>query len=465
MMANRLALLCFAWALTVACPVLSATYYVSFSTGADTNNGTSTGTPFKHAPGMTSCSDTCASTTIQAGDFVYLKRGDTWTGQTLTIPASGTSGNPVTYGAYDSGDRPVIDRECTANNTFILNDRQYVTIENIKFYRSGTALDKHHLMLIQDTASGGAVGNIIFDNIVADHGFESANCGADGFMTMIFFIAASAENNTNGPITIQDSEFYDTGHNHMRWQTVDETGKWDDVTITRNYFYDGDHHGFDSWVDTSSFATHTNFEITYNEFENCRKAIYVYGLDDTLIAYNLIHGTNTVEDQNTEGVAVGDHNNAHEPQNIDMIANIIYDTKGTGSSSRCWSYFEVTNGKVINNVCYDNYRACYDGANTNLTEANNVYYSHDVAGNCNDDASDPKWSDPDNGNFELQSDSPLINAGSDQGTSLNYGIYPGSTWPASVTAADHDDYGAGWERGAYVYDPAYSPDKYILVTQ
>lgn len=47
------------------------------------------------------------SSTFGPGNTVYFKKGDTWREQ-LTPPSSGSTGNPITFGAYGTGARPVI---------------------------------------------------------------------------------------------------------------------------------------------------------------------------------------------------------------------------------------------------------------------------------------------------------------------------------------------------------------------
>ncbi len=42
------------------------------------------------------------------GDSILFKRGNTWAGTALLPPSSGSSGNPITFGAYGSGSRPII---------------------------------------------------------------------------------------------------------------------------------------------------------------------------------------------------------------------------------------------------------------------------------------------------------------------------------------------------------------------
>ena len=80
-----------------------ATYYVESINGSDGNVGTSTGLPWQHAPGDANCTSICASTTLNPGDSVLLSIGDIWYGVALTMPFSGSSGSPITYGNYGGG--------------------------------------------------------------------------------------------------------------------------------------------------------------------------------------------------------------------------------------------------------------------------------------------------------------------------------------------------------------------------
>ncbi len=55
----------------------ATTYYIA-ANGSDSNNGTSKTTPWLHAPGMPSCTGTCASTTPRLATtsyFVVVIRG------------------------------------------------------------------------------------------------------------------------------------------------------------------------------------------------------------------------------------------------------------------------------------------------------------------------------------------------------------------------------------------------------
>ncbi len=74
-------------------------YYVSTS-GSDSNSGTSESQPWKSLTKVNSF-------TFSPGDQILFKRGEEWSG-TITVKSSGTSGSPIVYGAYGSGDKPKI---------------------------------------------------------------------------------------------------------------------------------------------------------------------------------------------------------------------------------------------------------------------------------------------------------------------------------------------------------------------
>ncbi len=76
-MGRLLRLACLVACLFVARNASGTTYYIA-ANGNDANNGTSKATPWLHAPGMTGCTATCASTTPQPGDQFILRGGDTW---------------------------------------------------------------------------------------------------------------------------------------------------------------------------------------------------------------------------------------------------------------------------------------------------------------------------------------------------------------------------------------------------
>lgn len=89
--------------LAVGAPASAAatTYYVSSSGGSDANDGLSPSTAWKTLTKV-------SAQTFAAGDSILLKRGDTWTGETLEPHGSGTSTNWITLSGYGTGARPAI---------------------------------------------------------------------------------------------------------------------------------------------------------------------------------------------------------------------------------------------------------------------------------------------------------------------------------------------------------------------
>ena len=94
-----------------------ATYYVD-SAVTDTHVASATPdfttydhTAFTETGGTDSVYKTIADLNLKAfaaGDFVLFRKGQTWREQ-LTVPSSGSAGLPITFGAYGSGEKPIID--------------------------------------------------------------------------------------------------------------------------------------------------------------------------------------------------------------------------------------------------------------------------------------------------------------------------------------------------------------------
>lgn len=76
-------------------------FYVDATNGSDSSSGTSENLAFQSLSKI-------SSTTLQPGDAVYLKRGETWN-ESLEINQSGTLALPITVSSYGTGDFPVLD--------------------------------------------------------------------------------------------------------------------------------------------------------------------------------------------------------------------------------------------------------------------------------------------------------------------------------------------------------------------
>src|SRR5882757_9311227 len=80
-------------------------YYFSAVSGDDSRSSTqaqNSSTPWKTLKKLNSF-----FSSLKPGDFVLLKRGETFYGS-ITVDKSGTSSSPITIGAYGTGNRPII---------------------------------------------------------------------------------------------------------------------------------------------------------------------------------------------------------------------------------------------------------------------------------------------------------------------------------------------------------------------
>lgn len=134
-MVKTIALLLFA-ALTTVCP--AAEYWIDYTQSNDSANGTSAGTAWKRAPGMTGFA---GSYSHSAGDRFYFKGGVVWSNACFqwTIANSGTSGSPDYYGTtnnfYTGGSftQPVLDFSGVTNITArIYTTESYFTLDNFE---------------------------------------------------------------------------------------------------------------------------------------------------------------------------------------------------------------------------------------------------------------------------------------------------------------------------------------------
>jgi hypothetical protein len=84
----------------ISSSVFAATFHVDAVNGNDSSNGLSETTAWKTIAKVN-------ASRFNPGDQILLKRGETWR-ETLIVSSSGSAGNPITFGAYGSGEKPVI---------------------------------------------------------------------------------------------------------------------------------------------------------------------------------------------------------------------------------------------------------------------------------------------------------------------------------------------------------------------
>lgn len=102
-------------------------YYVSTG-GSDNNSGKSKDQPFRTI--------NKAQSVVQPGDYILLKRGDVFGNTYIMAQKSGSEGNYITFAAYGSGNKPVIEHDNV--NTFTIADKSYIQVDNLHFKTNGS---------------------------------------------------------------------------------------------------------------------------------------------------------------------------------------------------------------------------------------------------------------------------------------------------------------------------------------
>ncbi len=88
--------------------------------------------------------------TFSAGDNIYFNRGDTWA-ENMLFPSSGSSGNPITIGAYGSGELPHIDAPDAQKYGIRTNDQSWLTFRDLKVTAPWNGSEGHSIQIVRST--------------------------------------------------------------------------------------------------------------------------------------------------------------------------------------------------------------------------------------------------------------------------------------------------------------------------
>jgi parallel beta-helix repeat protein len=337
----------------------AGTYYVSSSSGNDSNAGTQAA-PWKTAAKVNSM-------TFQPGDQILFKRGDTWVADPLIPRSSGTAGNPITFGAYGTGNRPVLNGNNSTSfsgahlGVIQVNGKNYVTIDG--FHVTNTTKNSLEVYVQSGTSTG-----VIVRNCEVDHNNVSG------------FDLLAAENADGG------------GTNYAE-------GKLTNVLFENNIVHDGTWNGvtIDSGVTNSIVRNNTSYNNTHNGF-NTKRALnssnrnrgnswignvsygngFLGGTGDGFfmadVADNLIEGNIAHNNLDTGfKLSPATDSSGGVYNNNTFRRNIAYD-----NGDACLFVSDATATKFYNNTCYSNDGpTVYLGSNqTGTVQANNLGYQN-----------------------------------------------------------------------------------------
>jgi hypothetical protein len=233
-----------------------STFYISTSTGNDSNDGLSESSPWKTLEKLHN-----SWNQIGPGDQILFKRGDTWAPSysnldrigIIRIPnlKKGTSGNPIILGAYGTGSNPILSDENVSGYHQLLRSgaMEYIEFHDLHF--------KGQILLRANESVEMGLNYIGFYNCIIENYSPILYKGFTGPQSLI-----PASN-------------------------VDNWAKISNITFKYCKFYNCNGNG-----GTINFGPYENCYIGYCEFYNCQEeAIDLSGGTGNVIEYNIISGT------------------------------------------------------------------------------------------------------------------------------------------------------------------------------
>jgi hypothetical protein len=370
---------------------------------------------------------------MSAGDSVLFKKGKTWR-ERLVPPTSGTAANPIVFGSYGSGAKPIINGSTvTTGWTLYSGAIYYAVIANaptvvvqddtlLKFWAWTTNVattfataaagsfsangdtafvwttlgnsPNSHTMQVSSSADNHTGCGIYAHNLsyVIIDGLTVCNSATQG----IYFLEETTESN----ITIQNCTVFNTGTSGI------QLGGPADATMSRNNLFDKDtvYHcqqhglGFFYHVHNSTVSNCLSYE------NSCTAPLGYHGItawsdnatsapDSITIDHNTVYRTGMISSSvvSTDGAGIQCDNNAKDcvvrynlsysnygaglysngGVNNTFYYNIAYHNVGGGVITTPNAAFTVT---IENNVIYGNYLYGIemDAAHTGSTIKNNI---------------------------------------------------------------------------------------------
>ena len=207
------------------------TYYVS-SDGLDTNDG-SFENPFLTITKVNTL-------TPNGGDEILFNKDDYFNDTTLIVSASGDNGNPITYGAYGVGDKPIISG-FTTNNGFTAAGNVWTsdnTVSNLDGINIAVINGANTPMGREPDAdyyyfqSHADDTHITSSNLVGGTNWTNAELAFNNYQYSTKRVPITAHNTSTGELTFTQPESFTIGANDMKLviqndsRTLDTQDEW-----------------------------------------------------------------------------------------------------------------------------------------------------------------------------------------------------------------------------------------------
>lgn len=326
-------------------------YYVSNSTGNDSNGGVSVDSPWKTLKKVN-------SETFLPSDIILFKRGDRWN-EALIPPTSGEIGKPILYGAYggEKG-RPIIESDhwWGQDEALLITRKNHLTFNNLDIRNA-----RFGIQIINSDF-------LIFDHMTIGLDVRDAgiviNDGSDNGVIRYSVIDGGTDRRTERDmINFQDGSGWEIHHNlianfgHDGINLLGRIPRWHDVEarvtknkIHHNEFFNKLDYGraFSTQGDGPRYASFNRFYDNY--IHNVQVSIQIQG-DHNEVYRNVItdvrKSPKKPDDEVFQAAGVSIQDYIYSANNK-VYENVIAYTDGPG----IWVGSRESGNEVKNNFIY-----------------------------------------------------------------------------------------------------------------
>jgi hypothetical protein len=280
--------------MTLPAAAANTTYYVS-ATGSDGNSGTSQASPWRNLSKVN-------TTVLGPGDQVLFRAGDSWTGQ-LTPNGSGNSSAPITYGAYGSGTRPVINGAGVLPATVHITSQQYLNITGLEItnntaqsaIRSGILVDNPNTTpLTHIHLTNLSIHNVAGQSYVGQGGWSDPGDGG-----IVITGRADSASSRVDDLLIDGATIDTVDDAGIRIQPRNQSARATGVVVRNVSVNNAGGNGILVGNTTSALVEHNKVTNSGSRSTACAGIWPVYS-DGTILQYNEVSGQNT---QSNDGYA------------------------------------------------------------------------------------------------------------------------------------------------------------------
>ncbi len=359
----------------------SATFYVDATNGNDQNDGFSESTAWKTIAKVN-------SSQFQPGDFIFFKRGEIWRKQ-LIPSSSGSSGNPITFGAYGSGNKPKITTTTVISG--LSSWSSHSTISNV--YGISWGGDGNAEILKDGMLRLNAPGNSYNQETnLSDHEWTYSNTDGkyyyrdtsgspenSGVLLEIALANYSIYVNNKSYLVFENLEVYGAASSYPAKNATFRIINSDNITVTNCIIYLAEHYAL-------STSDSTNILFSNNEvfFAGawCIDASGKNGNNIT-ISSNTVHHCGNTEQDDTDGHGIGISSASNVIVELnDIHANGSGGNVTVGNMNQAVVFWGSVNSIIRRNKIHDNFRGGIgiQGPSTNCEVSYNLVYNNGLGG-------------------------------------------------------------------------------------